>query len=96
VITLTPAAARQIRQSAGVGEDDAVSLRIAARAGADGGIEFGLGFDEHRTGDSEVVTEGITLLVAAPSREMVADKIIDYLEVEPGDFRFVFARAEGA
>jgi iron-sulfur cluster assembly protein len=94
VIRLTPAAARQIRQAAGVGEGDAVSLRIAARQGADGAIEFGMGFDEPRNGDLELDVEGITLLVAKPSQELVADTVVDFLEVAPGDSRFVFARAE--
>jgi iron-sulfur cluster assembly protein len=94
MIRLTPAAARQIRQAAGAGDGDAVSLRIAAKAGADGALEFGMGFDEPRSGDLEIAAEGITLLVAKPSQELVTDTVVDFLEVAPGDFRFVFAHAE--
>jgi iron-sulfur cluster assembly protein len=94
MITLTPGAARQIRLSAGAAQDAPVTLRVAARSGADGSIEFGMGFDEPRDGDVELALEGITVLVAKPSRDLLARTVIDYLEVEPGEFRFVFARAE--
>jgi iron-sulfur cluster assembly protein len=96
MITLTPGAARQIRLSAATEEGDPVTLRVAARPAPDGSIEFGMGFDEPRSGDVQLDVEGITLLVAAPSRDLVAETVIDYVEVEPGEFRFVFARAEGA
>ncbi len=94
MITLTPAAARQMRLAAGAAEGAPVTLRVAARPAADGTIEFGMGFDEPRSGDAELEVEGVTLLVAPPSRDLLAETVIDYLEVEPGDFRFVFARAE--
>ena len=94
MITLTPAAAWQIRRAAEVSFGDPVHLRLAAKVAADGEVEFGMGFDEPRTGDLEVTTEGITLLVAKPSQELMKDVLIDFREVEPGDARFVFARAE--
>ncbi len=96
MIALTPAAARQVRQAAGAGADDTVCLRVAARQGVDGAVEFGMGFDEPRTGDLEVLAEGITLLVAKPSQALLQEVLVDYAEVEPGDWRFVFARAEAA
>lgn len=94
MIVVTPGAARQIRLSAGVPGDAPVTLRVAARPSATGGIEFGMGFDEARSGDVELEVEGITLLVAPPSRDLLDEAVLDYLEVEPGEFRFVFARAE--
>jgi iron-sulfur cluster assembly protein len=92
MISLTPAAAQRIReQGAGVGEEP-VHLRVAARVDERGEIEFGMGFDEPRAGDAQVTCEGVVLLVAAASRELLDEVILDYLEVEPGECRFVFAR----
>jgi iron-sulfur cluster assembly protein len=92
MISLTAAAADRIReQGAGEGEEP-VHLRVAARVDERGAIEFGMGFDEPRAGDAQVACEGVVLLVAPASRELLEDVILDYLEVEPGEYRFVFAR----
>lgn len=94
MIEITPAAAEQIRaalRDAGEG----VALRVAARRRADGQTEYGMGLDERREQDEEVVTEtGITLLVSPPSLDAIAGTVIDYVEIEPGDLRFVFYRAD--
>lgn len=94
MIEITPAAAEQIRaalRDAGEG----VALRVAARRRADGETEYGMGLDERREQDEEFVTEsGITLLVSPPSIEAVTGTVIDYVEIEPGDLRFVFYRAD--
>ncbi len=71
-----------------------MALRVAARRGDDGGIEYGMGLDERREQDEEVATSaGITLLVSPPSLEPIAGTVIDYVEIEPGQMRFVFYRA---
>ncbi|GIL04360.1 MAG: hypothetical protein BroJett031_08800 [Betaproteobacteria bacterium] len=94
MVEITPAAAEQIRaalRDAGEG----VALRVAARRRPDGETEYGMGLDERREQDEEVVTEtGITLLVSPPSLEAIAGTVIDYVEIEPGDLRFVFYRAD--
>ena len=41
---------------------------------------------------AQVPGAGVVVLVAAASQELLEDVILDYLEVEPGQFRFVFAR----
>jgi hypothetical protein len=53
MLTLTPAAAREIQSAAlrsGLPDDD-WALRIAADVDAEGAIRFGLGFDEEREAD---------------------------------------------
>ncbi len=37
--------------------------------------------------------DGIVVVVAEPSREYVEGTRIDFVEMEPGDFRFIFAPA---
>lgn len=90
MITLTRAAAAQILRAA-AGAREAPVLRVAARRLADGRVDYGMGFDEWRTGDVRVVCEGVALVIAPPSRELLAGVVLDYVEIAPGDSRFVFA-----
>ena len=94
MITLTPAAAEQIRRAASE-VDGLATLRVAAKRLGDGSVDYGMGFDEWRDGDLRIVCEGVALVVAPPSRELTKGLTIDYVEVEPGDFRFIFAAKEG-
>jgi iron-sulfur cluster assembly protein len=91
MITITPTAAEKIRQAAAESDDATPGLRIAARLLDDGTLDYGMGFDQSRPGDAIAEVEGITVLVAPPSQELVAGTLIDFVEIEPGDFRFVFA-----
>ena len=89
MITLTPAAAEQVR-AASAREQEAAILRVAARELADGRVDYGMGFDEWRSGDVRVLCEGVAVVVAPASRELLDGVILDYVEVAPGDRRFVF------
>jgi len=90
MIEITATAAERIREvlrDSGEG----LALRVAARRDAQGAIEYGMGLDERREQDEEVVTEaGITLLVSPASLDALADAVIDFVEIELGDHRFVF------
>ena len=92
MIEITPTAAERIKavlRDSGEG----LSLRVAAQRDAQGEVEYGMGLDERREQDEEVVTDaGITLLVSPPSLDALADAVIDFVEIEPGDHRFVFYR----
>jgi len=85
MITITPQAAEQILKSA-----DGAGLRLAARLDAKGVIEYGMGFDERAEGDTQVVSNGVTLLVAAGSVELLSGATLDYVEINPGEERFIF------
>ena len=84
MLTLTPAAAREIQAAAlrsGLPEDD-WALRIAADVDAEGAIRFGLGFDEEREADLsftdhvvDLAQEGLDVAIRwgeLPSSDMVA------------------------
>lgn len=100
MIELTPAAARQIELAARHhGEDrdhddaapeNELALRVAAWPAPDGSVEYGMGFDEEREGDLALCVEGVDLLIGAPSRVFLVGTVLDYVEYEPGDFRFIF------
>lgn len=96
MITITQAAAQQIRKSAAESGVETPLLRVAAKLAADGSVEFGMGFDQSRPGDTTAEVEGVHILVAPPSRELVEGVVLDFVEVAPGDLRFVFAQPGGA
>ena len=54
-------------------------------------FDYGMGFDEWRTGDVRVLCEGVALVIAPPSRELLDGVVLDYVEIAPGELRFVFA-----
>jgi iron-sulfur cluster assembly protein len=94
MIEVTPAAAEQIRVALANAAEEGLALRVAARSGDDGELEYGMGFDERREQDEEVATDaGITLLVSPPSMELISGTVIDFVEIAPGERRFVFYRA---
>ena len=95
MISITPAAAERIRQAVAAAAAETPLLRVAVRQLADGTLDYGMGFDHERPGDAFVEIDGIMVVVAPPSRELIEGTRIDFVEIEPGEFRFIFA-APGA
>lgn len=97
MLTLTPAAAAQIHSAAAItiAGGEAMGLRIAAHydAAADD-THYGFGFDDQREHDEAFEIAGITVFVSPLSRAAVAGLTVDFVELEPGDFRFIFYRAD--
>ena len=96
LIIVTPDAARQIVTAAGSSDAGGLALRIAASREADGSLDYAMGFDNVRKGDIAFVSEGIDVLVAEEHRELLAGMTLDFVEYEPGDFRFIFANPNDA
>jgi iron-sulfur cluster assembly protein len=91
MFTVTPLAAQQIiAASQQHGIVDAPNLRIAARRSMDGSIEYGMGFDDLHEGDVQVNAEGINLLIAPHSEPLLKGATLDFVELAPGDFQFIF------
>jgi iron-sulfur cluster assembly protein len=86
---VTPAAAEQISIAAEVQEDEP-ALRLAAKVDDDGQLVYGMGFDEERENDLVIEAEGITLLIAPRSQDLLAEAVLDFVELRPGEFQFVF------
>lgn len=95
MISVTTSAAQQIEIAAAESGAEGMPLRIAAHYDemADE-IQYGIGFDDVHEDDAQYESSGITVLVSPLSRDAVADLIIDYVELSPGDYRFIFYRAE--
>lgn len=87
---LTRAAAEQILRAAAAQHDAATPcLRVAAKI-ENGEIVYGMGFDAERENDTVIESEGVTLLIAPRSRELLAGTTLDFVELRPGEFQFIF------
>ena len=96
MITVTTRAAAQIRAAARDAEAEDLGLRIAARRDASGALHYAMGFDAARGDDLVVASEGVALVVAPAHRELLDGMTLDYVEFEPGDFRFIFINPNDA
>lgn len=91
MITVTPQAAEQIAKSAQqAGAGGNACLRLAARLDDKGVIEYGMGFDDQADGDTQVVANDITILVASGSIELLTGATLDFVEINSGEWRFIF------
>ena len=90
MFTLTSAAARQIQQAANASETQEMALRIAAKVDADGSIQYGMGFDDPKDEDMKLDLEGVAVVIADEYQELLDDIVLDYVELEPGEFNFIF------
>jgi iron-sulfur cluster assembly protein len=90
MITVTPEAAEQIRESARQGKLEGMPLRIAVTRLEDGSFHYGLGFDGNsHEGDRTFQSESIEIVVAPQSMEMLNGTVIDYVDLE-GKMEIVF------
>ena len=90
MITVTPEAAEQIRESARQGKLEGMPLRIAVTRLEDGGFHYALGFDDNsHEGDKTFQSEGIEIVVAPQSMGMLNGTVIDYVDLE-GKMEIVF------
>jgi iron-sulfur cluster assembly protein len=94
MFTLTSAAAQQILQTAEDSGAQNLALRIAARLGADGTVECGMGFDEPTDEDLKLDIAGVAIVIAEEHQALLDDTLLDYVELEPGEFHFIFGDQE--
>jgi iron-sulfur cluster assembly protein len=90
MIKISPTAAEQIRSAAQQSGVTDVVLRVAAKINPDGKYEYGFGFDERGPNDLYLVSEGIQVVMSPQTGELVEDALIDFAEIESGEFDFVF------
>ncbi len=90
MITLTAKAAEQVRLAAENGDVAGMALRLAARQTDDGSFEYGMGFDEVKDEDMSFESEGVELVFAPQYGPILKGTVIDYVEIEPGQFHFIF------
>lgn len=96
MLNMTTAAAEQIRLAAKQGGMDGMSLRIAAKRADNGAIEYMIGFDEAGDEDTELTLEGVHVLISEFSRDLLRGTTLDFVELTPGEFQFIFIPPGGS
>jgi len=83
MITVTPDAAEKILESAKTGDSEGLPLRIAVTCLEDGSFHYAMGFDDVSNEDDKTFrSEGIDIIVGAPSAELLTGTVIDYVDLE--------------
>ena len=91
MISLSTTAIEQIKNSIEQGGNESIPLRIAIKTQDDGSFHYAMGFDEQRLpGDSFINIDDISLVVAETSKPFAQGMTIDYVELEPGNWQFIF------
>jgi iron-sulfur cluster assembly protein len=91
MFNLTPAAAQQIQQAASASGATDLALRIAAKVDPDGSLQYGMGFDDPKDEDMRLDLAGIAVVIGGESQELLADTVLDFVELTPGEFNFIFS-----
>jgi len=92
-IEITKNAAEHIKKSAIESELEKLPLRIAATHNKDKSIHYALGFDDvgnSSDDDLKFKSNGINIIVSKSSFELLDGTTLDYVELEPKQFNFVF------
>lgn len=90
MFTLTSAAAQQIQKAAQDSDAHDMALRVAARREPDGSIGYGMGFDDTGDNDMRLLIEDVTVVIAEHHVQLLDETVLDFVELEPGEFSFVF------
>lgn len=87
---LTDVAAEQVKEAAKQGGAEGMALRLAANRQADGSIDYLMGFDEIKEEDIRVECKGVEIAIAPEYVPLLNEASMDYVELEAGNFRFIF------
>lgn len=91
MISLTTTAIEQIKYAIEQSDTGTSPLRIAIKAQEDGSFHYAMGFDEQRLpGDNFINIDDISLVVSETSKGYAEGMTIDYVELEPGNWQFIF------
>ncbi len=93
---VTAAAAEQVRSAAKQGGTGGLSLRLAASQKQDGSIDYRMGFDDAAEEDIRMSSDGIDIVMAPEYVPLLDDAIMDFAEIEPGQFHFIFLNPKDA
>lgn len=96
MLKVTAEAAKQIQKAAVQSGADELALRVAAKRDPQGSVEYGMGFDVERANDIQVISEGVTVLISHHSKELLIGTVLDFVELNPGDFQFIFVNPNDA
>lgn len=90
-LTLTENAAKQISESATQSGEKNTAIRFAVEKLESGKFRYAMGFDDVK--DSEDVayqSQGVNIVVATNSVELLKGTTMDFVELDSGEKQFVF------
>ena len=90
MFTLTTAAAEQVLKAATESAAEGLPLRLAAARTPDGSIDYRLGFDDATEDDIRLNCAGVEVIMTLENVPLLNDATMDYVEIEPGQFHFIF------
>ena len=91
MISVSTSALEQIKRSAASSGMESMPLRIAIKEQEDGSFHYAMGFDDQRLpGDNFLNFDGVDLVVSAASKNLAEGMTIDYVELSPGQYEFIF------
>jgi iron-sulfur cluster assembly protein len=94
MIDLKPAAAAKLQSIITEKGLAGYGLRVfVSGGGCCGGMEYGMGFDKARDGDSVETVEGMQVFVDQASAEYLEGATVDFVDEEGGGFRIESPRA---
>lgn len=71
------------------------NLRVAAKIEEDE-LVYGMGFDDQRENDKVIEVAGVNILIAPRSLELLTGATLDFVELKPGEFQFIFIHPNAA
>lgn len=93
MFALTSTATEQIVRAAAEQPDSRhrPMLRVAAKYDEnDGELVYGMGFDDEREDDLVIDGGDIAILISPRSQPLLENTTLDFTEVQPGEFQFIF------
>ena len=91
MLIITEAAAKQITEQIKQSDAHGLVLRVAAKTNEDGSFDYGMGFDEAKEEDIKSSQYDVDVVMDAHSAELLEDATMDYVELEQGQFHFIFS-----
>lgn len=90
IVSFSDSAITQIKNSMAENEHGTMGLRLAAKVTPDETLDYGMGFDEAKEDDAQFEHDGISFMVAPDCLELLNGAHVDFVEIEPGQFHFIF------
>lgn len=95
LLTLTPAAAAEVRCQLAKPENTAKHLRLYVEKGGCSGLQYGMVFDERRDGDLVVAEHEVSVLVDAFSADYLRGTQVDFSDsLTGGGFKLINPNAK--
>ena len=95
VVSLTPAAADEVRAMLSKPENSRKLLRLYVEKGGCSGMQYGMVFDEKRDGDACIEDNGVSVLVDAFSADYLRGTQVDFSDaMSGGGFKIVNPNAK--